>query len=119
MTTACAATSRHAGDVQPRQSWRKFIVLNTLSAPPDPDLPVTFATYGARCYGATFKDAWAVYGALVKSTHRIGARLKDSGLGIYQSLVTGGGSEEKDPDTKQPYVTASISLIATTRVVAE
>ena len=105
------------GDAQPKGSYRAFIVLTTLAAPPDPDLPVTFASYGARIYGATFQHAWQVYGALVKATHRVGPRLKDSGLGIYQTLVTAGGGEEKDPDTKQPYVNATITLLATTQVV--
>lgn len=105
------------GDAQPLGSYRAFIVLTTLAAPPDPDLPVTFASYGARIYGATFQHAWQVYGALVKATHRVGPRLKDSGLGIYQTLVTAGGGEEKDPDTKQPYVNATITLLATTQAV--
>ena len=105
------------GDVQPAGSYRAFIVLETLVAVPDPDLPVTFAQYGARCYGTTFQGAWAVYGALVKATHRVGPRLKVSGLGIYQTLITGGGGEEKDPDTKQPYVNATITLIATAQAV--
>jgi len=105
------------GDAQPKGSYRAFIVLVTLAADPDPDIPVTFARYGARCYGATFQAAWQVYAALVKATHRVGPRLKDSGLGIYQTLVISGGAEEEDPDTKQPYVNATISLLATAQAV--
>lgn len=105
------------GDAQPTGKYKAFVVIGTLAAPPDPDVPVTFASYSFRCYGTTFQNAWAVYGAVVKAVHRVGPRLKVSGLGIYQTLVTGGGEEAKDPDTAQPYVSGVITLIATAQVV--
>lgn len=105
------------GDAQAAGKYRAFIVLITLSSPPEMRIPVTFATYGARCYGTTFQNAAAVYGALVKAVHQVGPRLKSSGLGIYRSAVISGGEATKDPDTQQPVVTATISLIATTQVV--
>jgi hypothetical protein len=43
--------------------------------------------------------------------------VKSSGLGIYQSWVETGGAADQDPDTKQPLVSGTIRLIATTQVV--
>lgn len=106
------------GDARGPKEYIPFIVLVTLSAPPEPRVPVTFATYGARCYGVTPQGAWAVYAALVKAIHNIGTRVKANGLGIYQTLVISGGEQDKDPDTKQPVVLATIQLIATTQAVA-
>lgn len=106
------------GDARGPGSYLSFVVLVTLSAPPEPRVPLTFATYGARCYGVTPQGAWAVYGALVKSIHHIGARVKANGLGIYHTLVISGGEQSKDPDTAQPVVLATIQLIATTQAVA-
>lgn len=106
------------GDAQQVGQFRAFIVLVTLSAPPAFGLPITFATYGVRCYGVTPQGAWAVWGAVVKALHKIGPRIKTSGLGIYQTLVISGGEQEKDPDTKQPVTMGTIRLIATTQAVA-
>jgi hypothetical protein len=106
------------GDAQPKGSYKAFFVLVTLSAPPDPQLPVTFATYGLRAYAATPQAAWALWGTIVKAVHEIGPRLKGNGLGIYKSIVISGGESDKDPDTQQPVVTGTIRLIATTQAVA-
>ena len=106
------------GDAQPTGKFKAFVVIVTLDAPPEMGIPVTFATYGVRCYGATPQGAWAVWGAVVKAVHMIGPRLKSSGLGIYQTIVNGGGDQEKDPDTQQPVVMGTIRLIATTQVVS-
>jgi len=106
------------GDAKAAGSYQAFIVLVTLDAPPDPQLPITVATYGIRCYGSTGQNAWAVWGAVVKSIHSVGPRLKASGLGIYRTTVISGGEQGKDPDTLQPVVTGTIRLIATTQAVA-
>jgi hypothetical protein len=106
------------GDARGPGEYIPFIVLTTLSAPPEPRVPLTFATYGARSYGVTPQNAWAVYGALVKAIHNIGPRLRASGVGIYNTLVISGGEQDKDPDTKQPVVTATIRLVAATQAVA-
>lgn len=107
----------HPADAQPSGKYRRFVVVVPLGVPPEPRTPVTFATYAARCYGVTPQDASRVYGALVKAIHNIGPRLKESGLGIYQTLVISGGEQLKDPDTDQPYVLATIRLVATTHLV--
>lgn len=105
------------GDAKPAGSFQAFIILSALSVPPEKRTPVTFATYAVRCYGSTAQNAWAVYGALVKAIHMVGPRLKASGLGFYQSIAVSGGEQSKDPDTKQPVVEATISLVATTQAV--
>lgn len=107
-----------AGDAQGPGRYLPFMVLDVFDAPPEPDIPVTFATIGASCYGTTHQNAWAVYLALVEATHRVGPRLKDNGLGFYRSLVVSGGEQGRDPDTKQPVVRAVVNLIATTEAVA-
>lgn len=106
------------GDAGAAGSYKAFVVIVTLSAPPDPQLPVTFATYGIRCYGVTPQGAWAVWGAVVKAIHSIGPRLKSNGLGIYRSAVVSGGEQGKDPDTQQPVCEGTVRLIATTQAVA-
>lgn len=103
-------------DVNGRPKFLPFIVFVILDATPDDDVPVTFASIGARCYGSTPQNAWAVYAALVRALHRVGPRVV-SGLGIYQTLVRG-GQQTTDPDTKQPVVMATIPLLATAQVFA-
>jgi hypothetical protein len=105
------------GDEKGVGEFQAFVVISTLSAPPMIRTPATVAEYSVRCYGATFQNAWAVWGAFVAAFHEIGPRLKASGLGIYRTDVITGGSEDRDPDTNQPVVTGSIRLIATTQVV--
>jgi hypothetical protein len=106
------------GDAKPNGSYQGFIVIVALGVPPDPQLPVTFATYGIRCYGATPQAAWAVWGAVVKCVHENPVRVKSNGLGIYKTIVVDGGEQGKDPDTQQPVVTGTVRLIATTQAVA-
>jgi hypothetical protein len=105
------------GDVRKPSDWVPFIVLVNAGMPPDPFLPITFGTIYANCYGTTGQNASAVYGALVKALHQVGPRVKTNGLGIYVTEIVDGGEQEKDPDTSQPVVRATISLIATTQVV--
>lgn len=106
-----------AGDVQPKGSWQRFVVLVILDAPPHPSLPITFAEVAVRCYGADPTDAWNVWAALVKAVHAVGPRVKASGLGIYRSAVLTGGTQDTDPDTNQPLVTGTIQVIATAQAV--
>jgi hypothetical protein len=106
------------GDAKPAGSYQGFIVIVALGVPPDPQLPVTFATYAIRCYGTTPQNAWAVWGAVVAALHETPPRLKSNGLGIYKTIVIDGGEQGKDPDTQQPVVEGTIRLIATTQAVA-
>lgn len=108
-------TKPAAGDVA--DPYKTFVVLVCLAAPPHPRLPITEATYAVSCYGTTGQNAWAIWGAVVKAIHAIGPRTKSNGLGIYQSLIAAGGEESEDPDTKQPVVQGTLTLIATTQAV--
>lgn len=104
-------------DVGGAGDYRSFVVLTAFDVPPHPRLPVTFADYGIRAYGTTPQNAWEVWAAIVKAIHAVGPRVKTSGLGFYRSSVTDGGREELDPDTKQPVVSGTVRLIATTLAV--
>lgn len=106
------------GDALGAGSYRAFVVLSALDVPPHPRLPITFADYAVRCYGATPQGAWAVWGAVVKALHQVGPRTKSNGLLIYKTLVRSGGEQELDPDTRQPVVIGTVGVIATTQAVA-
>jgi hypothetical protein len=70
--------------------------------PPHPRVPITFAEYGIRCYGATPQNAFAVWGAVVKALHQVGTRTKSNGLLIYKSIVLTGGSRTAIPTPSSP-----------------
>lgn len=105
-------------DAQGPGNYQAFIVITALSVPPHPRVPITFAEYGIRCYGATAQGAWAVWGAVVKALHQVGPRTKSNGLLIYRTFVITGGQQDRDPDTSQPVVTGSIRLTASLQSVA-
>jgi hypothetical protein len=105
------------GDAKGPGEYQAFIVLTALSVPPHPRVPVTFAEYGIRCYGATPQGAWAVWGAVVKALHQVGPRTKSNGLLFYRTFVLTGGQQDRDPDTAQPVVTGSIRLTASLQSV--
>lgn len=106
------------GDVQPKGSYRAFVVLHILDAPPHPSLPISFAEIGVRCYGTDPDNAWDVWRAFVKVFHATRVRTKASGLGIYRTAVLTGGTQDADPDTQQPLVTGTIQAIVTAQAVA-
>lgn len=106
------------GDAQGAGSYQAFIVLTAFSVPPHPRVPITFAEYGARCYGSTPQNAWAVWAAVVKALHQVGDRTKSNGLLIYRTFVLTGGQQDRDPDTQQPVVIGSIRLTASLQSVA-
>lgn len=110
------ATKSYEGDALGAGKYKAFVVIGTLSLPPERRTPVTFAEYWFRAYGTDARNARAVYRAIVDAVHGAGPRLSSAGIGIYSTYVTGGADGE-DPDTKQPVVTGTIQLIAATRVV--
>lgn len=110
------ATASYAGDARPPGKFVAFIVISTLSRPPERRVPVTFAEYRLRCYGRTGEEADALFDAVAGGLHRRGHRLRPGGLGIYASYVSG-GEQDSDPKTSQPVTAGSIQLIATTQVV--
>jgi hypothetical protein len=111
------ATDTYEGDSLGPGQYKAFVVIAALSMPPHRRVPVMWAEFSLKTYGRTKEEAIALYNACVDALHRQGPRLKANGLGIYNSWVTG-GSQEKDPDTQQPYVLGTIQLTATTQAVA-
>lgn len=105
------------GDAGGSGAYRAFVVLTALSVPPHPRVPMTWAEYGVRAYGATPQNAWAVWGAVVKALHQVGHRSAASGLLTYKTIIVTGGAQDKDPDTDQPVVTGSVQLIASLQSV--
>ena len=105
------------GDAKGSGQYKAFIVLVTLSNPPQRRVPVQYLEVAARCYGTTRQNARAVYGALVKCFMDQGPRVKTNGTGIWRSAIVGGGSDDTDPRTAQPLVIGTIQLIAATLVV--
>lgn len=95
-----------------------FVVLSTLATPRMGRLPVQRPRIGGRFYGRTPQEAMALYVACSNALHLPGPRVHSNGLGIYTSLDETGGSQDKDPDTQQPFVSAVFELFATTQAVS-
>ena len=108
----------YEGDALGPGHYKAFVVIAALDVPPHPSVPITFATYVVRAYGTTAQNAWAVWGAVVQTFHKVRGRMGNSGLGMYQTSVISGGEEDKDPETDQPVVLGTIQLIATLSAIA-
>lgn len=104
------------GDALDPGHYQAFVVI-TGAVGPDPRVPITRGSLGVRCYGSTHQNAAAVWGAVVKALHAVGPRVKASGLGIYRTALLPDAAQSKDPDTGQPYVEGTISIIATAQAV--
>jgi hypothetical protein len=109
-------TDTDAGDARGPGEYIAFVVVVQLDSPPHISLPIQRSEIGVNCYGTTFQNASAVWGAVVAAMHGVGERIKANGLGIYLSHVEG-GSQETDPDTKQPVVRGTIRMHATAQAV--
>ena len=70
------ASADYEGDALGVGHYKAFIVITPLSIAPDRRLPITTAEWSFSCYGTTFQNAWAVYGAVVKGIHGLGVRTK-------------------------------------------
>lgn len=115
--TRIAAGEPAPGWSQGAGSYQAFVVL--VGAPaPDARVPISRASYTARCYASTHQQATAVWGALVAAVHGAGPRLKGSGLGIYRTWLLPDADQLRDPDTNQPYTEGTIQLIATAQAVS-
>jgi hypothetical protein len=97
--------------------YQAFVVLVTLSTPRMMRVPAQMPRIGVNCYGRTAQEAAQLYGACSDAIHDRGPRVYGNGLGIYISHDDSGGAAERDPDTKQPYVSFVIEAIATTQAV--
>lgn len=111
------ASATYEGDALSPGSYKAFVVVKAQSVPPHPRLPITDAELLVQCYGVTAQNASEVYGAVVKATHGVGARVRANSIGIYRSWIIAGGEQLKDPDTRQPYVEAVARFIATAQAV--
>lgn len=105
------------GDAAGAGHYQAFVLLTGAPAPMA-RVPVSRSNYGVRCYGATYQNATAVWGAVVKALHYVGPRVKNSGLGIYITRLDETAEPAKDPDTGQPYIEGTIRIIATAQAIA-
>ena len=105
------------GDAKGAGQYQAFIVVTGAPAPML-SVPVSRSSYGIRCYGATYQNATAVWGAAVKALHRVGPRVKASGLGIYLTTIDESAEPGSDPDTGQPYIEGTIRIIAAAQAIA-
>lgn len=106
------------GDAQGPGSYRAFVVLVNEGGQRWKRVPVQRPRIVARCYGRTAAEASQLAAAVSDSIHYQGPRVASNGLGIYASYDDQSGEQDRDPDTKQPYATVFIDLIATTQAAA-
>ena len=97
--------------------YRRFVVLVRLGATREKRAPVQEARIGLRCYGTSYADAAALYGAVSDAIHNVGPRIGATGVLIHRSFDDSGTGASKDPDTGQPHEDGVISLFAATGVV--
>lgn len=118
---AALTTRVRGGEPAPGDSavpYRRFVVLVRLGAQRDKRAPVQEVRIAVRCYGSTYQDAAALYGAVSNSIHNVGPRVGATGVLIYRTFDDIGNGAEADPDTGQPVETGVISLFAATQAVA-
>ena len=107
-------TASYEGDARGPGEYIGFVVIAALDVPPHLSVPVTFADYALNAYGTSHAHAWDVWASLVKCFHKVGPRMKADGLAIYQTLIVSGGSQDRDPDTRQPVVRGVLRVVAST-----
>ena len=110
ITTRIRTIEPAPGDAKASGSYVPFVVLTTLDTPWQAPTATSVASIGMRCYAATFPAAEALYLACAAVFHRKGPRIAASRLGIYSSIALGGGTPDKDPDTKQPLFWGAVHL---------
>lgn len=113
-----AKSETYEGDALGPGSYKRFVVLTRLGYRRLHRTPMLILEVGVRAYGATFRDAAALYGEISDFIDNRGGRLGSGGVIIYQSLDTSGGNATKDPVTGQPYEDGVIELFAGTEVLA-
>jgi hypothetical protein len=110
ITTRIRPVEPGTGDSKGAGSYVPFVVVSVLDAPWQATTATSAVTLGLRCYDETFAKAEALYFACAAVFHRKGGRIAASRLGIYNSLVLGGATFDKDPDTKQPLVHGIVEM---------
>ena len=117
---AALTTRVRGGEPAPGDSavpFGRFVVLVRLGTQRDKHAPVQAVRIAVRCYGSTYQDAAALYGAVSDAIHNVGPRIGATGALIYRSFDDIGTGAEKDPDTGQPHEDGVIQLFAATGVV--
>jgi hypothetical protein len=97
--------------------FQRFVVLVRLGASRNRNTHVQKVRIAARCYGSTYQDAAALYGAVSDAVHAIGPRISAEGVAIWNSWDDTGMGAEKDPDTGQPHEDLIVEVIAGTHLV--
>ena len=92
----------------------RFVVLARLGTARNRNTHVQKVRIAARCYGSTYEDAAALYGAVSDAIHAVGPRISTTGIAIFNSWDDIGMGAEKDPDTGQPHEDLVIEVIAGT-----
>jgi hypothetical protein len=116
-STSAVITKGDARSGSTDDPYVAFVVLVRLDSPRETRAPIQRPRIAARCYGRTGQEAYALYAACSEAIHHVGPRVHANNLGIYLSHDDTGATQEKDPDTQQPYETFVIDLFATTQVV--
>ena len=117
---AALTTRVRGGEFAPGDAavpFKRVVVLVRLGTTRAKRAPVQEVRIGLRCYGSTFADAAALYGAVSDAVHNVGPRIGATGVLIYRSFDDIGMGADKDPDTGQPHEDGVIQLFAATGVV--
>ena len=97
--------------------FKRVVVLVRLGATREKRAPVQAVRIAVRCYGSTFADAAALYGAVSAAIHNVGPRIGATGVLIHRSFDDIGTGASKDPDTGQPHEDGVIQLFAATQAI--
>ncbi|MGD0020111.1 MAG: hypothetical protein ABSD62_12725 [Candidatus Limnocylindrales bacterium] len=97
--------------------FERFVVLVRLGSTREKRAPVQEVRIGLRCYGTSFADAAALYGAVSDAIHNVGPRIGATGVLIHRTFDDVGNGADTDLDTGQPHEDGVISLFAATQVV--
>lgn len=116
LTTRIRGGEPAPGDVA--SPFAPFVVLVRLGSTREKRAPVQEVRIGLRCYGTSFADAAALYGAVSDAIHNVGPRIGAAGVLIHRTFDDAGMGAQTDPDTGQPHEDGVISLFAATTVVA-
>ena len=113
ITTRIRGVEPIPGDALGPGKYLAFVVVTQLDAAPMAHMGVRETTLGIRAYDATYALAEALWLACEAVFLDRGARVADSGLGIYHSQVQASGTPDRDPDTKQPLFHGIVSYPTT------
>ena len=107
-------SSDYEGDALGPGSYKRFVVLSRLGIRrPFPRVPLQDARIGIRAYGVTAEDAANLAGEISDFLNIRGARIVGS-VQIHQTVDDGDWAAGTDPDTKQPYESGVITVMAAT-----